>query len=105
MDRGLVVRTGFRVARAECHVERPTDLFIEQDVACEPVDVEVCADCIFAQKTRTGIRFKHLDQVSLILFSLCYFYATAVECELRSFDGHTTVDRGIRKLHPAVDRV
>jgi hypothetical protein len=51
MDRGLVMRASFGVSRAECHVERPTDLFIEQNVACEFVDIEIRADGIFTEKT------------------------------------------------------
>src|SRR3954468_5488415 len=38
---GQIFAAGFRVAGADCHVDGATDLFIEEDVASESIDIEV----------------------------------------------------------------
>src|SRR5215216_4710462 len=105
MNRGFVVRACFRIARTQRHMERSTDLFVEEDVAREALDIEIRSDGIFPDVTRALIRFKHLEQVVLILFCLRSLYSAAVEGQLCAFHAHASINSGVRKLHPTIDRV
>ena len=67
VDTALVFGTRFGVARAERHVEGAADLFIEQDLAGEFVDLEVGADGELAQVARARVALDHFHQVVLIL--------------------------------------
>jgi hypothetical protein len=69
VDGALVFLARFGISRAKCHVERTTDLFIEQDLSRELVDIKVGADGKLANVARAGIRLDHFQQVILVLCS------------------------------------
>ena len=105
MNGAVILRAGFGVARAERHVECPADLFVEENVAGEAVNIGIGADGKFSQITRTCIGLDHLKQVILILLGLCGFDSSAIERQFRAFDSHAAINRRIGELDPAIDRV
>src|SRR5689334_17771051 len=67
VDRGLVPRSGIRVAVAEGHVDRATDLLVEQDLLREAVQPEIGAEGDLTEITGAVVGIERGDQDVLVL--------------------------------------
>ena len=104
MDVALVLAAGFRIARAQRHVEGTADLLIEQDALGEAIDLEVGADGKFSNIARTRVCLQHLQQKFLIFCCTGLHDFAIFELELDPVHDAPLVHRRVGIAHPTVGR-